>query len=42
MKVPKNQQLQVKLINKNFVKKTTCKIYQTDYFNLFLSLALYM
>jgi len=42
MKVPKNQQIHSKLINKNIVKKTTCKVYQTDYFNLFLSLALYM
>jgi hypothetical protein len=42
MKVPKNQQTQSKLINKKIVKKTTCKIYQTNYFNLFLTLALYM
>ncbi len=42
MKVPKNQQTHSKLINKNNVKKTTYKIYQTDYYRLFLSLALYM
>lgn len=31
MKVPKNQQLQSKLINKKIVKKTAFKIEQTNY-----------
>jgi len=31
MKVPKNQQIHAKLINKNIVKKTTYKIYQCTY-----------
>jgi len=31
MKVPINQQLQAKLINKFFVKKTTYRIYHSAY-----------
>jgi hypothetical protein len=42
MKVAKNKVLQLKLINKNFVKKTRYIINLTTYLKLFLVLALYM
>jgi|GEM_PF-4638196 len=42
MKVPKNQQIQPKLINKIFVKKTTSKADHSTYLALFLVLALNM
>ncbi|PBQ34130.1 hypothetical protein CNR22_20910 [Sphingobacteriaceae bacterium] len=42
MKVPKNQQIKPKLINKIFVKKTTFVIPLSTYLELFLVLALNM
>lgn len=42
MKVPKNQQMKAKLINKIFVKKSTSVILLSTYLELFLVLALNM
>lgn len=42
MKVPKNKQIQAKLINKFFVKKTTYTVTDSVCERLFLVLALYM
>lgn len=42
MKVPKNKEIDLKLINKFFVKKYTCQTDHSTYLELFLVLALYM